>query len=224
MTVNDLYQYTLELANKNQSGGIEDLRFAKLWNAESSSLFQDLVGRFNRMNNGKGGVQTGLIENETILQKLSVFIKPTATIAVAAGLATKPADFYYRLALRIGLVDAIKINYDQIGNVEGDVLGDAPSITNGKYYFVEQEGSYKMLPTATTSIFLDYVSYPIDVVWGYTRDGNNRKVYNAGTSVQPLWKDAECREITERMMKKLGVPLKDGDLQNFGQSIINTGA
>lgn len=224
MTVDYIYKYALELLGKNQAGGLEDLRFAKLWNGESSSYFQDLLGRFQRNSNGKSGIQTGLIENEIILQKLAPFTKNNPAITVTTGLAPKPSDFAFRLAVRVGSVGAIKINQNQIASVEADVLGDAPSTTNGKYYYVEYENSFKMLPTATTSIVLDYISYPVDVVWGYTRDGNNRKVYSAGTSVQPVWKDAECREITERMMKKLGVPLKDGDLQNFGQSIINAGS
>lgn len=223
MTTDYLYKYSLELLGKNQAGGLEDLRFSKLWNGESSALFQDLLGRFQKVNNGKEGIQTGLIENETILQKLSVFTKTNPSITVASGLAAKPSDFAYRLAVRVGDIEAIKINHDQIASVRGDVLGDAPSTTNGKYYYVEYEGNFYILPTTTSAIVLDYISYPIDIVWGYTRDVNNRKVYNAGTSVQPVWKDAECREITERMMKKLGVPLKDSDLQNFGQSVITTG-
>lgn len=223
MNVDYLYKYSLELVGKNQAGGLEDLRFARLWNGESSALFQDLLGRFNRVNNGKEGLQTGLIENETILQKLSGFTKTNPAITVTSGLAAKPSDFAYRLAIRVGDIDAIKINHDQIASVVGDVLGDAPSTTNGKYYYAEYEGNFKVLPITTAAIVLDYISYPVDVVWGFTRDINNRKVYNAGTSVQPVWKDAECREITERMMKKLGVPLKDGDLQRFGQSVIESG-
>ena len=173
-------------------------------------------------NNGKEGIQTGLIENETILQKLSVFTKP-AGITVTAGNANKPSDFAYRLSVRVGDIDAIKINHDQIGSVKGDVLGDAPSTVNGKYYYVEYLNYFSVLPSSTPAITLDYISYPVDVVWNFTLDGNNRKVYNSTGSVQPVWGDGECREITERMLKKLGVSLKDKDMESFGQSVTQTG-
>lgn len=75
LSVDYIFQYALELVNKNQAGGLEDTRFCSLWNGEQSSYHGDLCGRFQRINNGKEGIQTGLIENETIIQKLSPFIK-----------------------------------------------------------------------------------------------------------------------------------------------------
>jgi len=38
------------------------------------------------MNNGKGGNNTGLIENETILTKLSPFTKTDAALAITSGI------------------------------------------------------------------------------------------------------------------------------------------
>ncbi len=209
--------------NKNQAGGIEDIKFARLWNGESSSFFRDLVGRFQRNQTGKLISQTGLIENETILQQLSCFTKNNPAITVTAGNAAKPSDFAFRLSVRVGDIEAVKINQDEIASVKGDVLCDAPSATNGKYYYVEYLNYFTMLPSSTASIVLDYISYPVDILWNYTRDVNNRKVYNPTGSVQPVWGDGECREITERMLNKLGVSYKDRDFQNFGKSVIATG-
>lgn len=223
MTVDYIYNYAIELINKNQAGGLDTVKFSRLWNGESSSLFEDLLGRFQRNNNGKEGMQTGLIENETILQKLSPFTNIGTLLTVTAGLATKPARFKYRLALRSNNVDVIKINSDQFASVNNDVLGDAPSSTNSKFYFTEHLTGYKIYPSSTTSVELDYISYPVDIVYGFTRDADNRKVYDASTSTQPLWGDGECREITERMLKKIGISFKDSDFLNFGQSVINTG-
>lgn len=223
LTVDYIYQYCLRLIKKNQSGNLKSTDFAYFWNGESSSYFSDLLGRFQKNNNGKEGINTGLIENETIIQKLSPFIKNNAAITVTSGIAAKPADFSYRLSIRVGNTEAIKINHDQIANVTGDVLGDAPSTVNGKYYYAEYGVGYSVLPSSTSSIGLDYISSPVDVFWNFTLDGNNRQVYNPTGSVQPLWDNESCREITERMLKKLGVSFKDGDMANFGNSVIMTG-
>lgn len=222
LSVDYIYQYALDLVNKNQSGGLEDTRFCSLWNGEQSSYHADLCGRFQRMNNGKEGIQTGLIENETIIQKLSPFIK-NAPISIISGTGAKPADFIYRLSLKNGNYEMIKINHDQLPSVLADTLGDAPSVANNKYYYIEYNNGYSVYPSTLTTVGLDYVCRTTDVFWNSTRDVNNRKVYNPTGSIQPLWDDVSCREITERMLKKLGVPLKDKDFQNFGQSVINTG-
>jgi hypothetical protein len=60
-------------------------------------------------------------------------------------------------------------------------------------------------------------------VWGFTYDSNDRKIYNVGTSVQPLWDNNSCREITKRMLTNLGVSFKDQDFANFGKSVQLTG-
>lgn len=222
LSVDYIFQYALDLVNKNQAGGLENTRFCSLWNGEQNAYHADLCGRFQRVNNGKEGIQTGLIENETIIQKLSIFIKKTA-VALSAGIATKPADLIYRLSVRVGDYEAIKIMHDQISAVSLDTLGDAPSVTNNKYYYIEYNNGYTVLPSTVATINLDYVCKPTDIFWNSTRDVNNRKVYDPSGSVQPQWDDISCREITERMLKKLGIPFKDRDFQNFGQSVINTG-
>ena len=74
-SVNDILSLTKFLLRKNQSGSIsaKDLFYA--WNSEQTSFFQDLSGRWQARNNGKSGINTGLIENETITTKLTPFTK-----------------------------------------------------------------------------------------------------------------------------------------------------
>ena len=226
LSVDYIYNFCLDLILKNQAGGLGSERFEKFWNDAQSSYMDDMLGRFQARNNGKTGINTGLIEDETILQKLSPFTKPT-DIAIAAAKSDKPEDFVYRLALRINGADVFKINHGQIAKVNQSVI-DPPSVTHNKLYFVEYEGYYSFLPTTLptggiTTAQLDYISTPTNIVWGFTYDADNRQVYNEGSSVQPLWDSNSCREITKRMLKDIGVSFKDNDFTNFGNSVINTG-
>jgi len=226
LSVDYNYQYVLKLIKKNQAGGLASKDFEFQWNAEQGAYQDDLLGRFQSRSNGKSGTNTGLIEDETILQKLSAFIKPV-NITITSGNADKPVDFVYRLALRINGVDVYKINHNQIANVNASVI-DPPSTTTNTYYFAEYEDYYYFLPRTLptediTTAQLDYIITPPNVVWGYTFDANSRQVYNPGTSIQPLWDSNSCREICKRVLKSLGVSFKDADFQNFGQSVIQTG-
>lgn len=221
LSVNYLYEFCLKLIRKNQAGGVSAKEFEYQWNDAQGSYQDDLLGRFQAKNNGKEGANTGLIENETILQKLSPFISPT-TLTVSSGRADKPSDFIYRLSLMVGDHDCYKINYNQRSNVVNSVI-DAPSATNNIYYFLEYEDYYEFLPNTVTSAILNYIKTPTNIVWGYTLDADKRQVYNAGTSTQPLWDSNSCREVTKRMLTNLGVSFKDADFANFGKSTQLTG-
>ena len=222
LSVDYLYNFFLKLTRYNQSAKSASTEFAIHWNDASSSYMDDLLGRFQSKNNGKTGVNTGLILDETVMQKLSPFIQTTA-LTIITGVGNKPTGFIYRLAFRINGADCYKINHNQIAEVNKSVI-DPPSITDNMYYFTENLATYKILPsTYSGTSELNYISTPVDVLWGFTYDGNNRQVYDSTSSVQPLWDSNSCREITKRMLLNIGVSLKDKDFENFGKSVQMTG-
>lgn len=221
LSVDYIYDFARKLIRVNQAGSLSSLVFAKHWNDAQGTYQDDLVGRFQARGNGKSGVNTGLIENQTILQKLSPFIKP-ATLTIASGVADKPTDFIYELALRINDKEVRHINHNQIATVMDNVI-DEPSVANNSYYVVEYEGYYKFFPTSVTEADLDYICTPTDVFWNYELDGSGRQVYKATDSVQPQWDNNSCREITKRMLTNLGVSYKDADFASFGKSVQLTG-
>lgn len=221
LDIDYLYSFAQKLIRKNQSGSLSATEFGMHWNDASDSYFDDLVGRFQRNTVGKSGPNTGLIENKTILQKLSPFTK-TANIAVAGGNGPKPDDFIYELALRIDGVEVIPIRKDQIASVNNSAI-DPPSVADEKYYSTEYEDHYAFFPNTVTGAVIDYISHPVDVEWAYTVDGDGRQVYDAPNSVQSQWDSHSDREITKRMLTNLGVSLKDADFANFGAKVQNIG-
>lgn len=226
LSVDYLYKFSLDLILKNQAGGLKSTAFTNFWNDSQGSYQDDLLGRFQMRGNGKTGMNTGLIEDQTILQKLSPFTT-TVSLSIAAGIVSKPVDFVYRVGFRINGEDAYKITSGQIASVNNSVI-DPPSIANNKYYFVEYEDFYKLLPTtlptvAITTAELDYISTPVNIVWAYIFDADGRQIYDAANSVQPIWDNSSCREITKRMLTNLGVMFKDQDFANFGKSVQLTG-
>lgn len=219
--VNQIYQFLRWLLRKNQAGAISSSDFFYAWNSESSSYFQDLLGRFQARANGKLGMNTGLVENETIETKLSPFMKPPETLVITAGVADLPSDFIYKLGLRINGFDVFHINKNQKASVNNSAF-DAPSISGNRYYYTSQEKKYSFLPSSVTSAELDYISHPVDIVWGYTIV-SGRQQYDSGTSVQPEWLQTDIVEITKRALKSFGVSFHDRDFAEFGNSVINTG-
>jgi hypothetical protein len=220
--VDQIYKYLLFLLRKNQSGSVSATEFFYAWNSEQNDFFQDLKGRFNARNNGKEGVNTGLIENERIEIKLAPFIKNTTIVLSAGGLANRPADFSYLLAFRVNGKDVRSVNKNQIAAVLDSVI-DAPDIAADCYYYTPYELNYKFYPTSIASVEIDYLSSPVDVVWAFTLDAGGRQVYNSAGSTQPMWAQEEIMEVTERTLKKFGISYRDGDIAQYGSSVINTG-
>lgn len=221
LSVDYLYSFCKGLIRKNQAGGLKSTDFDTQWNDAQGSYQDDLLGRWQARNTGKTGLNTGLIEDETILQKLAAFTIPY-TLTITSGKANKPTDFVFRLAMRINGKDCYKIRHNQIATVNDSVI-DTPSTTTNTYYFVEYERYYSFLPDTVTEADLDYIKTPDDIKWGYTYDSKDRQIYNSGLSVQPAWDNNSCREITKRMLTNLGVSFKDSDFLNFGKSVQMTG-
>lgn len=219
--VNQLYQQLLKLLRKNQAGSVSSTEFFYFWNAEQSAYQQDLLGRFQARSNGKSGINTGLIQNETIETKLAPFLKGVS-LTVTGGFADKPADFIYAAALRIDGKEVRKINHNQLAAMNDNVI-DPPSIPLDIYYVVEYDTRYAPKPGTVASLELDYYSQPRDAVWAYTLDGANRQVYDSVNSVQPQWLSGDVIEITKRTLKTLGVSFHDNDFTQMGNSVINTG-
>lgn len=219
--VNQVYQQLLKQLRKNQAGSVSSTDFFYAWNAEQLAYFQDLLGRFQNRTNGKSGVNTGLIENETIETKLAPFLKP-ATLTIIAGNSNKPNDFAYESAIRVNGFEVKKINHNQIATINDNLI-DPPSIPLNLYYVIEYQSRYTFLPSSVTTAALDYYMFPLDVVWAYTLDGQNRQVYDSANSVQPMWLQTDIVEITSRTFKRLGVGFHDNQFTQYGDSVINTG-
>lgn len=221
LSVDYVYQWTLKLMRKNQAGGLASIEFCSHWNDSQGSYQDDLMGRFQAKNTGKEGQNTGLIENETIMTKLTPFIKPL-TIAIASGQYIKPADFVYTLALRINGHKVFKVNQDAIWAMNNDAI-DPPDISEDSYYYAEYLNYYKFFPISVTAGELDYISTPIDIFWAFTLDGDNRQVYNSALSISPQWDTNSAREITKRMFDTLGVSYSDEDFSGFGSKVQTIG-
>lgn len=216
------------LVRKNTAGGVSAGDFFNTWNSEQVAMHEDLLGHWQNRSNGKTGQNTGLIQDETSLIKLAPFTI-TTTLTIVNGFADWPADFIYQAALIINGNKVYHFNKDERFSINDSVI-DPPSISDDSYYYTEYAsltaglpGRYEFLPHEVTTAQLDYVASCTDVVWGFNIDGQGRQVYDSTQSVQPKWNQNCIIEITRRTLKSFGVSLKDQDLAQYGQSIINTG-
>lgn len=220
-SVDDIYNLVKFLIRKNQAGGVSASDLFNAWNSEQNMYYQDIVGRWQNRSNNKSGPNTGLILNETILTELAPFTIPV-TISVLSGIATKPVDFVFKVAIRVGDYKVDTINPGQRYSVVNSVI-DPPSVSTNTYYAIQYEDYYELLPDTVSEITLDYIASPENIKWGFTFDTEGRQVYNPGTSVQPKWDNPTIITITKRALTNLGVSFKDRDFSDFGRVAQQTG-
>jgi hypothetical protein len=220
-SVDQIYSYTRFLLNKNQAGGISATDLFNAWNGEQSAYHEDLIGRWQARSNGKSGPNTGMIQDETVLIKMAPFMIPI-TLPINSGFVNWPSDFIYLQALRINGEKVYHFNKDERWSIERSYI-DPPSIVDDSYYYTEYDGKYLILPTAATSIDMDYIAQATDILWAFNFDGNGRQVYDAGNSIQPSWSQNTIVEITRRTLNSFGVHFSSQYYAEFGKSNIITG-
>lgn len=89
--------------------------------------------------------------------------------------------------------------------------------------YTEYDTYYKVYPNTTVfDVVITAIRRPPYSKWAYTVV-DDVEVYNNVASTDPLWKDVDIVDIIGRMCKNIGISLKDGELTNYGQSIINQG-
>ena len=85
-----------------------------------------------------------------------------------------------------------------------------------------ENNQFQFYPKTLGTAVLSYVKSAPDIVWGYTTV-SGRPVYNAGTSVQPVWAEIDILEIITRALKLVGLNLQDGAVMQYANQINQTG-
>lgn len=220
MDINEVYTLMRVIARKNQLESLSPIEFQACFNTAQRNYYDFLVGRVEQYRYDKPTPRVGLNMTDNVVSRLMPFQK-SASPASVAGVVTKPADFNKLLAMYTTTNKRIfRVEEDRFAERLGDSIDP---VNEDNAFYVEQASSWRVYPTTLASVNVKYLSVPTNVVWGYTIDGSGRPVYNAGTSVQPVWKDNDIDEIVARALKILGVSIKENSLINYGQQVITQG-
>jgi len=89
-------------------------------------------------------------------------------------------------------------------------------------YLIQHEG-FHFFPENIGSARLSYVRKPPYIVWGYTLDGNNRPVYNAALSQDPIWGESDIMQVILRAMQIVGVNLQFNMVVQYANEVKQNG-
>lgn len=226
MTIDEVYKFINFTIKKGNAGGyLTPDEFNLIINRAQIQYFNKLYGNQNDYRYDRPVPKISYAVTEKISNSLSVFLSDSTTLTVDAnGQSNIPADLFQTASITRTLngldYEITRVEQDRVANNLTSAY-DAPSSDFPIY--VQLRTKFQFYPKNIGTANLFYLKKPTDMVWGYTLDGNQRPVYNAATSVQPLWKDMDMNEVIYIALSYVGVNLKDGDVSQFAQLKTKTG-
>jgi hypothetical protein len=205
VNINDCFKIVAYLVDKYQGTGVSPEDFNRIFPMAERSYFDMLAGGVEDFQPGRPVSRIGLGMGNNVNEALSSFIQ-TSTLTITSGSANVPANLFKAISMRTtGNVDIPRIDHSKLASKLNSSI-DAPTLT--KPCFNEVGSTYKFYPTALTTANLTFLRLPTPPVWGYTTV-SGRPVYDAGTSTQSEWNDADLNKIIMRAVGLIGVSIND---------------
>jgi len=221
MNVNDMYRICQYAINKAQNGYLTSSEFNLLVNQAQTSYEDYLLGEFQQYQYGRAQARIDYNQNSNIRQRLSPLIYGYTLSVDSNGFAAYPGDYVQTDAMwnPNGISRYRYVKQDSLFSYYNSKIDP---IASNPIYLIEQNG-FRFFPASVGTARLTYVKNAPTITWGYTLDGNGREVYNAATSQQPVWSDVDLLEIIARVLKLVGVNLKDGMVAQYANQVTQMG-
>lgn len=217
--------------NKSQSGYLPPAEFNTLVNQAQVSYLDYLLGEFQQYQPGKATPRVSYSKNEDVRQRIAPLITETTLTINGTGFAAYPADYLQADAVR-NPTTFERLRYVQQDNLYSYYNSKIDPIATHPIYLLEKDG-FRFYPITLGTTKLTYIKNAPTMTWAYTLDANGRPVYaptETGASVtpttgtvQPVWYDVDKLEIVARVLKIVGVSLKDGMVEQYANIVTSQG-
>lgn len=224
MTTDQVYKIILYAVAKNRSQGYvspDDFNGVLMPMAQKSYL-DYLLGEYQKYQVRRPIAVVEFGQNERIRESLSALIYGTDLFPnTTTGIAPFPSDFEYTDNMW-GLYGFYNIRFVQQDRLDSYIHSSIDPITENPVYLIQHEG-FHYFPQNIGSAKLSYVRTPPPIFWGYDLDVNNRPVYNAALSQQPVWSDTDIFQVIIRALALVGVNLQLNVVMGYANDIKNNG-
>jgi hypothetical protein len=221
LDANTPYQIIRYAANKNQNGNIRPDDYNLIINQGQRDYMKFLIGEVQGYVPGRPIAKVELGNSQRVMQSLAPFIGAPSTVAInGSGIGAWPSDMEEVVAMYTTSMDRIRYApQDSTWSYRKSVID--PVATNPIYNIIVGEFEYS--PVTLGSAKISYVKTPPNIVWAYTLDVNGRAVYDAGSSVAPIWSDTDMMEVIVRALRLVGINLQSAVVSQYATEIKTIG-
>jgi hypothetical protein len=218
MTIKEIKSFFDFITNKYQLGYVSGDEFNRLWRISELSHMDSLLGKEQQFSQGRPVPRWGLDVTKRNVEGLAPFRYTITVNSGASGEISKMTDV--AAIETVNKTDGTKLQFVSPNRLSYILNSSVWNITDQPVY-AEYDTYYRTYPE-NISVVITAIKTPPFSKWAYIFIDEN-EVYDNLNSVDPIWKSTDCIEIIGRMCKHVGVSLKDGELVQYGQSIINQG-
>lgn len=227
MDINQVYKIVLYSAAKNKQQGYispEDFNTVLMPTAQRSYL-DYLLGEYQKYQLQRPIAVVEFGQNERVRDSISPLIyNAILPINSTTGIASRPSDYEYPDAMW-GIYGFYNIKFIQQDRQDSYLHSSIDPIVTNPVYLIRHEGFqfFPDRPFGENQAKMSYVRTPPSMIWGYDLDSNNRPVYNASKSQQPVWSDTDMLNIIVRALALVGVNIQSSVVMGYAQEIKNGG-
>lgn len=225
MNINQAHQFIDFLVRQSNSGVyLSPTEKDLILNRAQTQYFNKLYGNQNDYRYDRPVPKITYAVTEKVSRSLAPFLSdPTALVIDANGQVNTPSDLYQTVSIThtVSGVDyeITRVEQDRVSNN----LTSSIESPDEKYpIYTQLRTKLQFYPKNLATATIVYLKKPIDMVWGYTLV-NGVPVYNAGTSVQPVWEDMDMNEVIYLALSYAGLNIKDADVSQFANFKTQTG-
>lgn len=221
MGIDEIYSMVKFISNKNQSGYISPDQFNPSINLAQKQYAEEVVHAIQGWDSAKRQLRIPMGNAQPNIQKIAPFIVADTPSVPVNGQLPKPTGLMHMLAIRasINTKPVWRVEHDRVAAHISSVI-DPPSES---LIYTEYASYYQIYPTTIGEVSIEYIQIPPDVKWGYTLV-SGRPVYDAGSSIDPLWGDEEITELISRVLFMFGISIQANQLVQYYGSVKTEGA
>lgn len=227
MDVNVLYKTILFAVAKNKQNGYlspEDFNTVLMPSAQRGYL-DYLLGEYQKYQIRRPIAVVEFGQNERVRESISPLIyNAILPISSTTGISPFPSDYEYGDNVW-GVYGNYNIKFIQQDRLDSYIHSDIDPVVTNPVYLIRHEGFqfFPDRPFGENQAKMSYVRTPPAIVWGYDLDSNNRPVYNAAKSQQPVWGDSDIYQIIVRALALVGVNLQIPIVMGYANDIKTNG-
>lgn len=213
-----IYDTVTDLLDKNNGKFITADEFNRYVKLASLELFDECIGATNKNIDGRTLVAYG--RNQNTDKRLEPF-RRGSTEAVVDGEVSLPSDCAKITAVVTSKTRPkalIRIDEDRLGMLFDNPLREP---NEDDIYYLEERGTLQVFGIID-SVYIQYLKTPTDPLYAEVDTtitaGNRtvtRKVFDPSSSVDLEWNEREAMDIVRRVLVKIGIPIKDGFLEQI---------
>ena len=214
MNINDVYNLTLLIVNKN-SGVWSIDRFNTAVQLAVIQWFNACYGQPVLQRNGQAVNDLNYQSDEKVSNNLRPFITPFVMQVNSQGQGVRPSDFVQTSSVRYVYGQRqVEVKFVRDNNLAERLDSDLLAPSKSYPIYCIYNSFIQFYPKDLIRVNFTYLRLPSQPNWAYTLV-NNRPVYDPTTSVDVEFPEENIGEIVSRVVSLFGIDMREKDVISF---------